>query len=137
MSDRTAEEWGRAAVALPGWRWMPGMLNATDGSRYTGGGRWAWDDPRRVPAEGIDPFVDSPDPDDPATEGCLLALLGGVLLRVTYTGLGVIVVVNVMPPEGEKVFVTNHGPRVFDGSTLGRACIAAAEALAPKKLGDL
>ena len=26
MTERTTEEWGRLAVSLPGWRWMPGML---------------------------------------------------------------------------------------------------------------
>jgi len=25
MTERTAEDWGRVAVSLPGWRWMPGM----------------------------------------------------------------------------------------------------------------
>ena len=52
-----------------------------------------------------------PDPDDPATAGCLLALLGGP---------------DTVAPEVERY--VSEGP--FDDITsLGRACIAAAEAL--------
>ena len=31
--DAPAEEWGRLAVSLPGWRWMPGMLD-TENNRW-------------------------------------------------------------------------------------------------------
>jgi|TARA_E500000318_G_C3525710_1_gene198320 hypothetical protein len=47
---RTAEEWGRLAVSLPGWRWMHGMQTLP------------------LPNPGL------PDLDDPATLGCVLAL---------------------------------------------------------------
>jgi hypothetical protein len=81
--ERTAEDWGRVAVSLPGWRWMPGMLarnfdgpvrveSVTDDQpgvlhrcRWTGDMTHA--DIRSMPL---------PDPDDPATEGCLLKLAG-------------------------------------------------------------
>jgi len=58
----------RRAVACPAWRWMPGMLAI-----------WAGDEnhaPRaaRVDDEGAD-RRDLPDLDDPATLGCLLALV--------------------------------------------------------------
>jgi hypothetical protein len=65
-----------------------------------------------------------PDPDDPATAGCLLALLGDR--------------VNVYGPLGtddedngwEVVLRSSADERTRGrGSTLGRACIAAAEAI--------
>lgn len=68
MGERTAEEWGRLAVSLPGWRWMPGMLGQTE---YGGTDRIM------DYTEASQPNVDVlPDPDDPATEGCLFRLLG-------------------------------------------------------------
>lgn len=57
-----------------GVEWRPGILNGNDGTRYMGGGRWAWDDPLRHHAQGIDDN-DIPDITDPATKGCLLAEL--------------------------------------------------------------
>jgi hypothetical protein len=81
--SRTAEEWGRLAVSLPGWRWMPGMLVVDTSSnpayRFTGR---AWDDGGVVSDDGDGLnlecicAVEWPDPDDPATAGCLLALAG-------------------------------------------------------------
>lgn len=60
------EDLGRRAVACEGWRWMPGMLvRYADGSWYRlrfvrkSGGHWS----------------PSPDFRDPATVGCLLALV--------------------------------------------------------------
>jgi len=56
------EDLSRRAVACKGWRWMPGMRDARTGERYeTGDGFWIvnkW-----------------PDLTDPATLGCLLALV--------------------------------------------------------------
>ena len=64
----------RRAVACKGWRLMPGMLRQ-DGCRYTGMGMWA--NGARLTEEDVE--VDAPDqwPDlsDPATLGCLLALV--------------------------------------------------------------
>ena len=57
-AERSAEEWGRVAVSLPGWRWMPGMADNKGGRLIDG-----QCGPRMTP-----------DPDDPATAGCLLAL---------------------------------------------------------------
>lgn len=126
--DASGEEWGMLAVRIPGWRWMPGMPNRKDGTRYMGSARWAWDDPYRHHAQGI-ADDDWPDPDDPATAGCLLALLGDPLTRVFWYGINVTVRVNIMPPKGERVFIAEHGERGFNQPTLGRACIAAAAAL--------
>ena len=54
-------ELARRAVACKGWRWVPGMLTQ-HGSRYVAEGRC----PRRSVL---------PDLTDPATLGCLLALV--------------------------------------------------------------
>mgnify|MGYP003629468330 CR=1 FL=1 len=110
--SRAAEEWGRAAVSLPGFRWMPGMLAADTELRL---------DEMTTDWEGA-----RPDPDDPATAGCLLALLGDVVSRLHYlpsTKSWAIL----LDAEGMPRTVLG-GPPII-GATLGRACIAAAEAL--------
>lgn len=98
--DAPAEEWGRLAVAIPGWRWMPGMRDGRTGERHEDGdGPWLvnkW-----------------PDPDDPATEGCLLRLLGPGA-RVWQD-----------PSDGLWT-VDANGVRASMYLSLGRACIAAA-----------
>lgn len=144
-TERTAEEWGRVAVSLPGWRWMPGMglfplesyvrQNERDGE-HTGEYRYAGHTKDGEAVTHIRPskvrkhvnlatghyhpphayFV--PNPGDPATAGCLLALLGS-WVTVTRSRSGGYIV-HVAGPDG-PVFGT--------GSTLGRACIAAAAAL--------
>jgi len=58
MTDQDWQELGRRAVACRGWRWMPGMLTPP----------WA---PRSL--EPPDGYL--PDFRDPATLGCLLALV--------------------------------------------------------------
>jgi hypothetical protein len=71
-ADALASKWGRLAVSIPGWRWMPGMLGMwsdTRGEVYRPRidgrtGPWV-----KFATAGIDP-------DDHATAGCLLALLG-------------------------------------------------------------
>lgn len=131
MTERTAEEWCRLAVSLPGWRWMPGMLVVDTASnpayRFTGR---AWDDGGVVSDDGdglnLECIcrVEWPDPDDPATAGALLALLGpGVVTASSTDGSRVGV-------EGRS-FGAGVSGRVFGTleDTIGRACIAAAEAL--------
>ena len=92
--ERTAEEWGRVAVSLPGWRWMPGMLSRCNTDTRRAVYRWLagpTDDRHyghvvivedkhghacRTLATLQPGPDDMPDPDDPATAGCLLALAG-------------------------------------------------------------
>ncbi len=116
MSEKTAEDWGRVAVSLPGWRWMPGMLQWRTGpwmgSRRSVDSDYC-DTGHEARVMGGDTW---PDPDDPATAGCLLALLGheAGMVQVWYDGAR-------WRPNAASPWVGPMG--------LGRACIAAAEAL--------
>ena len=111
MTERTPEEWGCVAVSLPGWRWMEGML-----SPCLGVGRVDAGDLSDDPLFAVD-FCDAgPDPDDLATAGCLLALLG-FGCRVWQDR------------EDGLWAVEVGGIRASMHASLGRACIAAAEAL--------
>jgi hypothetical protein len=102
--DAPAAEWGRLAVSIPGWRWMAGMrvLHIEGGDvgpvRGTYLSPWSlgqdgdlliqWDDyaPRGLGCSWATPQVFRPhpwvfdyvipDPDHPATAGCLWVLAG-------------------------------------------------------------
>ena len=140
MSERTTEEWSRVAVSLPGWRWMPGMRVRNGDVRQWGtlaavhpdGHVDYWDPEFEELLTGKHPSWLDIDPDDPATAGCLLALLGPKVTVYDYgdyahepgeNGKRFRVVVYV----GSKGEPASWPPR--DCSSLGRACIAAAEAL--------
>ena len=75
----------------------------------------------------LDPEWCCPDPDDPATAGCLLALLGPPPSEGYMA--------HVLPPSSAVTKWRVHmntahtGPLSAYGATLGRACIAAAEAI--------
>ena len=143
--SRTAEDWGRLAVSLPGWRWMPGMLTMWSldedpvmplrltedaGAGHPGVPNPVWSgvrSDREYNDHEVDPEWCWPDPDDPATAGCLLALLQPTPSEGYMA--------HVLPPSSAVVKWRIHmntaqiGPLSAYGSTLGRACIAAAEAL--------
>ena len=122
--SRTAEEWGRIAVSLPGWRWMPGMLD-TAGDRL--GEVTLHDGVRAVTAPPWWTYgwrERLPDPDDPATAGCLLALLGAEVVVYAPRGLD-----DFDPDWVINYRVDTHTTITGRGLSLGRACIAAAEAL--------
>ena len=71
----------RRAVACPRWRWMPGMLaldscNEEHPARVIDGRRSAvYEDTDGATHEGVVSRSDVPDLTDPATLGCLLALV--------------------------------------------------------------
>ena len=99
----------RRAVACKGWRWMPGMLASDTGLRYDEfilGDDW----------EG-----ESPDLTDPATLGCLLALVleawGRPTAYLHYYGGNWFF----DPQQSEP---TDH----FSGRTEAEALVAALEA---------
>lgn len=82
----TTEDLAKRVVRSKHWRWMPGMRNGFDGSRYMGVGRWAraWDDTYlHHTRKGS-----WPDLDDSCTLGGLLALVllayGDAEFRMTY-----------------------------------------------------
>ena len=142
-APKTAEEWGRLAVSLPGWRWLPGMsfgweddrkgtricnthvnhfrVRVDDGvvqGTHTGNGAVTIVLQDGRVSSGSIPW---PHPDDPATAGCLLALLGpGEWGNVAPGGA--------VEPDGEGWWAWIDG-KWSEGLTLGRACIAAAAAL--------
>lgn len=135
--DADGEEWGRLAVSLPGWRWMPGMLVDSGNDQGVVTVVWRSDNEpddvfvqydEECPAVNITTAGDDwsrPSVDDPATAGCLLALLGSRCL------------VRILPREGRALYevvipsgLTPDGrPHRVNGTNLGRACIAAAAAL--------
>jgi hypothetical protein len=64
----------RRAVACKGWRWLRGMLRQDD-YRYIGSGAWArWSDVHSL-TTALHAPGQLPDLSDPATLGCLLALV--------------------------------------------------------------
>ena len=133
---RTAEEWGRLAVSLPGWRWMPGMLalwsldedppmplrlteDASDGHNYTTNPVWSGvRSDREYNDHELDPEWCWPDPDDPATEGCLVRLLGNPRrARQALTAAG-------HHNDAHRLHIA-----FMLGEGIGPACIAAAAAI--------
>jgi len=149
---RTAEEWGRIAVSLPGWEWMPGMRSEINTDTRRAAYRWLAgpSDDRHyghvVIVEDkhghacrtlatLQPGPDDlPDPDDPATEGCLLRLLGHGVYAIRLAGL---------EPDGTALWQW-HDPEPDDAGEhwsserlpLGRACIAAAATIGRWPGGD-
>ena len=97
---KTTKELAQIAVSLPGWRWLPGMLalppKADRCSRHG-----------QVMTDRL------PDPTDPATAGCLLALLGPARDVLSHSC-------------GELFWSPTTGPALRG---LGLACIAAAESI--------
>jgi hypothetical protein len=88
-----------------------------------GEAQWLWaadDGCEHLPVEGR-----LPDPDDPATAGCLLALMGPVVNVIVREHTTVVRILPDDPPPDEPKSESTRG----SGATLGRACIAAAAAI--------
>jgi len=105
-SDAPGEEWGRLAISIPDWRWLPGALDQKNRRYHV-----------TVPHELCDAVW--PDPDDPATEGCLLRLLGHGAEDLTLGDLR---------NDGTWAWLWWDGES-WRSLSLGRACIAAAAAI--------
>ena len=121
MTALELEELGRRAVACKVWRWMPGMVTV-DGVRIY----WCGDgviDGVDDDSEYLDYPVerlDLPDLQDPATLGCLLALV-----REAHNDPRMVVRWDVVSRRWETVSrYSLHG----DASTEAEALVAALEA---------
>jgi hypothetical protein len=118
--DAPASEWGRLAMSIPDWRWMPQMLDVSGlillepvNEQSLKVKCWDMHDPASLGTYSS--WLMLPDPDDPATAGCLLALLGpGWVHRID--------------DDGSHMLFRESGKRFFASPSLGRACIAAADA---------
>jgi hypothetical protein len=131
MGERTAEQWGRLAKSLPGFRWMPGMRPTQLGDYGHKEGGVAIEDGAAMYHDGAEWQMENicrvewPDPDDAGTSGCLLALLGRPLFNVELRGPAWWVALALLdhPDSDEDGLVETRG------TSLGRACIAAAATL--------
>jgi hypothetical protein len=100
MTERTPQEWAEVAVSLPGWQWLKGMQTL--------------------------PFlsVALPDPDDPATSGCLIELLSpsdiAVYIDREYRP-GIYMI--------DRWFDSDKDPVRYESSSVGRCAILVAESL--------
>lgn len=119
----TLEELGRRAVACKHWRWMPGML--VDNIRIDGtchhpgdlGMPWRQEDFREIILDA--PCV--PDLSDPATLGCLLALVREAWKANVST--------THWPEDGGKpAYWAIEIDRWYEGDTEGASLVAALEA---------
>ena len=116
----------RRAVACKGWRWMPGMLDPS-GRRamwvYPEDGIITWS---HIPENCIDRDADAlPDLTDPATLGCLLALV-----RAAW-GMPTGIAVTYSSDEGlwgVSWSGATHGGWCGRGKTEAEALVAALEA---------
>lgn len=109
----------RRAVACKGWRWMPGMRWIDQGSGTEG----RIEDDEDAATWTSLPEGELPDLSEPATLGCLLALVreawGDVQITMTYS-----------PCNGWwNLYFDEHPDRVeFVGLSLAEALVAALEA---------
>lgn len=148
----TNEELGKRAVACDHWRWLPGMLaldscNEEHPARVIDARRCVvYEDNDGAIHEGVVSRSDVPDLTDPATLGCLLALVRKVYrqhtlwlasdcvadpLDDTEFLLDEPLVFSVVGAE-EGCYVTNLGR----GRTEAEALVAALEAVEFTKTGD-
>ena len=136
MSEKTKMAIARRAVACPGWRWMPGMRatwpdDGRPARRYGSPGETAgWISDYSGKERSIFDAHALPDFDDPATLGCLLALV-----RETYghknTYAGPVYDYghwSIWRCRTWKEDVIGRRTLTFDGPTEAEALVAALEA---------
>ena len=121
--DAPAEEWGRFATQIPDWRWMAGALGR-------GGSLGQMLVRLRRGDEGLVASDVWPDPDDPATAGCLLALLGNLEKADELA--------DSLHLRRDECAADAVIDAVMSGAPgrISRACIAAADALGRWPGGD-
>lgn len=132
MTD--VQELGRRAVACKHWRWMPGMVT-TDGKRVLA----AYKDSLVVASQRndtsllmvfrLDAITYSPFPDlsDPATLGCLLALVREVWDKFVWVGYSW----RIDGTEGHQCHTIGHGSIVGTFSATEAETLVAALEAAP------
>ena len=138
MSD---EELAKRAKACKGWRWMPGML-ALNGWRVVDPGRLltaqkqsapppAWQNGTSI--EWLSGPLALPDLTDPATLGCLLALV-----REAWAQARVVVYHQHGQPSWEIDVELPDGsmPCVESAATEGEVLVAALEAAERREVSD-
>lgn len=110
----SAPDWtlARRAVACPRWRWMPGMLYKQEGVGVR-------------PVIATAPIIQGgglPDLTDPATLGCLLALVREAWGRPQVTTQ------KMLSATGSEFWAVGVSWRRFAGDTEAEALVAALEA---------
>ena len=104
MDDADGLALARALVALPGWRWMRGMAWTATQDGWVS---------RGIFCRGLCPLPPDwalPDLDDPATGGCLLAMLGDDAVSIA------------LDDRSGTVYVVGEDADCY--LSLGRACAA-------------
>jgi len=127
----SGEELARRAVACPGWRWLPGMRYQLINERGQIGG-WMRASDRTAHLDALDARDDTnevalPDLDDPATLGCLLALVREAWGDPSAS------------PRLEagwwRVYVSSYPGIAGGGATESEALVAALEAAPRREVG--
>lgn len=105
----------RRAVACKGWRWMPGMLAIERDDP-----QWHISDDGKVRVVAMAPAWSLPDLTDPATVGCLLALVREAFGSTTVFALW---------SADRQTWIMRHGRALVEAKTEAETLVAALEAV--------